>query len=372
MTDKTTVEQFLYFSQNQKTIMTKFLQELLQQPQALTETAAYYESTKGIETIDSIAEALKTKRHIIATGMGSSYFLAQALALIAGQCGIAISAVNAGELLHYSLPSITADTLMIAISQSGESYETVNVIKQLEARGTKPMIATITNEKESTLARMSSITLPTLAGMEEKTSSKTFITAYQVIYLIASRLNSGLFPAISWSALAASVQEILDARNTITPVTNKALGNAPYIQLISRGATMAAASQCALMSMEASHTPSSALPGGEFRHGPLEMVQEGFTAIILSHSSSSTFEQTKRLINDITAFGGKVILVTDRADAISTADNITVLAAPAPAEELFAITSIIPVQLAIEAWAREVKNITPGEFLHGAKVTAIE
>ena len=135
---------------------------------------------------------------------------------------------------------------------------------------------------------------------------------------------------------------------------------------------MASASQSALMSMEASHTPSQALAGGEFRHGPLEMVGAGFTAVVLAHSAAPTFEQTRKLIGDILRFGGRVLLVSDREDAMASADGLTIVAAPTPDAELFPVTAIIPVQLAIEAWARESKGITPGEFTHGLKVTAIE
>lgn len=344
----------------------------MQQPEALRATAAYYATDAGRVSLEAAATALKNHDRIVAIGMGSSYFLAGAFSLSLAAKGIMVDVVNAGELLHYGLKAITDDTLVVAISQSGESYETVNALTRLEEAGVRPEVIAITNESRSTLARRAGITLPTLAGPEEKTSSKTFITAYQVITLITDAIEGKRPEESVWTGLADEVQKILDSRDSIVPVMLAALGDAGYLQLVARGTTMAAASQSALMAMEASHTPASALSGGEFRHGPLEMVQPGFTAIVLAHSASKTFGRTEKLIGDILRFGGNVMLVSDRKDAVAPAERLTVIEAPCKYEQLFAISSIVPVQLAVETWAREVKGITPGEFTHGAKVTSIE
>ncbi len=353
--------------------MTKFLLEILEQPGAITKTSAYYEQAEGSEVLDRMADALRGAQQIIATGMGSSYFLAGALSTLLASRGVSVTALNAGELLHYGLDSIREGALIIAISQSGESYETVNIVKRLNESGVRYTLATITNEPESYLGKNARLLLPTNAGKEEKTSTKTFITAYQVIYMIAARVAGSIVAPEQWDRISESIARTLDQRDTTLPAMLRALGDAPYIQLIARGSAMAAASQSALMAMEASHTPSQAMAGGEFRHGPLEMVQPGFVSIVLAHSGSATFGQLVKLTNDILNYGGRVLMITDRADAAVAREGLTVVAVDAPANpELFAIPSIIPVQIAIEAWAREAKGITPGEFTHGAKVTAIE
>lgn len=353
--------------------MTKFLQEILEQPAAITKTSAYYEQAGGSERLDDMVAALRSAPQVIATGMGSSYFLAGALATLLASRGISVTALNAGELLHYGMDSIREGSLLIAISQSGESYETVNIVKRLKANDMKFTLATITNEPESYLGKEASILLPTIAGREEKTSTKTFITAYQVIYMIAARAAGSIVAPEQWDRISESISVTLDQRDTTLPGMLRSLGDATYIQLIARGSAMAAASQSALMAMEASHTPSQAMAGGEFRHGPLEMVQPGFASVILAHSCSATFGQLMKLAGDILTFGGRVLLVTDRADAAAERQGLTIVSVEAPTNpELFAIPAIIPVQIAIEAWAREAKGITPGEFTHGAKVTAIE
>lgn len=73
--------------------------------------------------------------------------------------------------------------------------------------------------------------------------------------------------------------------------------------------------------MEAAHTPASALLGGEFRHGPLEMVKKGFIAILFAHSQSETYEQSLSLVKDILKYEGKVIFITD-SNLVFENDNL--------------------------------------------------
>lgn len=352
--------------------MTRFLQEILQQPEAVLATAEYYTGNCGRESLAMFAEAVKSTKRIVATGMGSSYFLSGALQTFLSRHGIAVTVINAGELLNYQLDVITPDTLLVAISQSGESYETVNVVKRLDAMSIKPRVAVITNEPASTLGRRADILLPTFAGDEEKTSTKTFITGFQIIYMISQFLGGNSSDISIWRQVAGEIEQVLDTRDNILSGMLDALGSASYVQFVARGTSLASASQSALMVMEASHTPSQALAGGEFRHGPLEMVGEGFIAVVIAHSASPTFEQTRRLVADILRFGGRVVLVTDNCKALDAVENLTVVAVNTYDADLFAITGIIPVQLAVEAWARIEKGIEPGVFSHGAKVTVIE
>ena len=352
--------------------MTRFLQEILQQPEAVLATAEYYTVNCGRESLAMFAEAVKSTKRIVATGMGSSSFLSGALQTFLSRHGIAVTVINAGELLNYQLDVITPDTLLVAISQSGESYETVNVVKRLDAMSIKPRVAVITNEPASTLGRRADILLPTFAGDEEKTSTKTFITGFQIIYMISQFLGGNSSDISIWRQVAGEIEQVLDSRDNILSGMLDALGSASYVQFVARGTSLASASQSALMVMEASHTPSQALAGGEFRHGPLEMVGEGFIAVVIAHSASPTFEQTRRLVADILRFGGRVVLVTDNCKALDAVENLTVVAVNTYDADLFAITGIIPVQLAVEAWARIEKGIEPGVFSHGAKVTVIE
>ena len=124
------------------------------------------------------------------------------------------------------------------------------------------------------------------------------------------------------------------------------------------------------MFMEATKTPASALLGGEFRHGPLEMVGPGFICIIYAHSRSGVYRQSIGLMADVLSFNGKVILVSDISSGIESV-NLLEINVHCGDPDLFAIPSIVPVQLIVNAWAEEME-LVPGSFTHGAKVTSIE
>lgn len=349
--------------------MTQFFQEIQEQPQALMQTIGFYEKSEGKSVLSHIADLWWSGNYtnILLTGMGSSYFIATATASLLNTYKIPAFALNAGELLHYQVSSITPQSLVICISQSGESYEVIKLIEKLSSSITT---LSICNEENSSLVRLSRYSLLCKAGKEKKTSTKTFITCYQVAYLLTMKLCNKEVDNNQWHKLSAIIENMINGN---TPWMTKAIeliDNAPFIQLIGRGPIFASASQSALMFMEATHTPASALLGGEFRHGPLEMVKKGFIAILFAHLQSETYEQSLALIKDILKYGGKVIFITNSKQVLED-KNLCTITIPYDNTELFAIPSIVPIQLLINTWATK-RGIVPGEFTHGAKVTSIE
>ena len=349
--------------------MTQFLREIQEQPQALLRTLTFYQKSEGKSALSHIADLWQSGSYtnILLTGMGSSYFIAMSAASLLSSYKIPAYALNAGELLHYQTPLITPQSLLICISQSGESYEVIKLITKLPSNIT---ILSICNEENSSLVKLSHSSLLCKAGKEEKTSTKTFITCYQVAYLLAMQLCNKEVDNNLWHGLSTIIENMVKGD---TPWMQKAIeliDNSTFVQLIGRGPVFAAASQGALMFMEATHTPASALLGGEFRHGPLEMVKKEFIAILFAHSQSETYEQSLSLVKDILKYEGKAIFITDSVEVLEN-ENLCTITLPCSNAELFAIPAIVPVQLLINAWATK-RGIVPGEFTHGAKVTSIE
>jgi len=349
--------------------MNKFLKEIKEQPQALLNTFQYYVDDEGNSTLKSICELWNIGQFnkIIFTGMGSSYFISQAAATMLTGGGIPAFAVNAGEMLHTQYPILDKHTLLVCISQSGESYEVVQLLSRNTAHTT---VIGITNEQNSTLTQQSTHTLLCHAGKEEMTSTKTYITTYLVTYLLTLQLTGKNVERAIGSMLANEVKKLITTSSNYLGSSLNLLGDSNFVQIIGRGTDYASAAQSALMFMEATKKPASALLGGEFRHGPLEMVGKGFIGILLSHSQSVTYQQSLNLIKDILKFQGKVILITDIPSKLEHNCFQEVLI-DCQYAELFAIPAIVPVQMIVNAWA-EKKRIVPGNFTHGAKVTAIE
>lgn len=352
-------------------MMNQFLEEILEQPKALEKTLNYYTNLAGKESLKEIQQMVKAENfeQIIFTGMGSSNFTSFAAANIFNKFGIASFAINASELLHYNLALLEKKTLLICTSQSGESFEVIEVLKQLP---TSVTCIGITNVAESTLAKKADVTLFSQAGNEDMTSTKTYVSISLVSYVLAWSL------AGEWTSekIESASQLINNFKNTLTNYEPwidqifKFFGEEiPALQIIARGACFSTASQSALMFKEATKIPAAAYLGGEFRHGPMEMVQKGFNSILFA-ADGKTIKQNLKMAQDIADFGGKVLLITNSKEKLEH-ENVFVINVNQENEYLFSIESIISVQLYIDYFAKK-KGFEAGSFAHGAKVTAVE
>jgi glucosamine--fructose-6-phosphate aminotransferase (isomerizing) len=350
--------------------MNEFLKEIREQPVALKDTLHYYLQGDGAEKLKSVVHLWSTGKYdnIIFTGMGSSYFISYAATCLFNKHNITSFAINAGELLHYQFSLLNNKSLLICISQSGESFEIVNILQKLSKDVT---IISVCNEEKSFLAEFAKNTLLCKAGREEMTSTKTFVSSYLIVYILSLALV-GEFNDKAVSKIEKMIYVVDYLINNCDQWLSDSialLAHAPFIQLIGRGPVYATVKQSALMFMEATGTPSSGTLGGEFRHGPMEMVKEGFKAIVFA-SSGETYTQSVSMAKDISKYGGKVIFITNKTPIFSDR-NILNITIPFLESDLFAIPAVVPLQLIVNQWALK-NNITPGTFTRGAKVTAIE
>ncbi|WP_321436442.1 SIS domain-containing protein [uncultured Bacteroides sp.] len=350
--------------------MSEFLKEIREQPTALRDTLLYYLQGDGAEKLKSVVDIWNTGKYdkIIFTGMGSSFFISYAATCLLNKHSITSFAINAGELLHYQLSLLNSKSLLVCISQSGESFEIVNLIQKLPKDIT---IISVCNEEKSFLAEHTEISLLSKAGKEDMTSTKTFVSSYLVIYILSLALVREFDDKIvsKIEKMISVVDFLINHSCQWLSDSMTLLAHTPFIQLIGRGPIYATVKQSALMFMEATGTPSSGTLGGEFRHGPMEMVKDGFKAIVFA-PSGETYDQSVSMAKDISKYGGKVIFITNISSMFDD-KNIFNITIPFLDSDLFAIPAVIPLQLIVNQWALE-NNIIPGAFTRGAKVTAIE
>lgn len=350
--------------------MNKFLKEIFEQPRVLADTLNYYLKGEGQTELEKVSSIWEQGRfdEIIFTGMGSSFFAPHTANCILSKYGIVSRIINSGEFLHYHLPLLRDRALLTCISQSGESYEIVKILEKIPAGLT---CIGITNEENSTLSRKSSITLLSKAGKEEMTSTKTYVSTLLVLDIYASvltgRWKSGSMPDLNVAIEA--VGKLINNREEWLAPAKDILGHPSFVQIIGRGPSYSSVLQGALMIMEAARNPAAGIYGGEFRHGPLEMSKKGFRAIIFA-PLGVTFEQGIKLAEDITKFGGKVVLITNSL-AVFTNTDIYPIRIPCQDEYLFPIPAIVPLQFIINQWAID-EGHEPGNFAMGAKVTTTE
>ena len=350
--------------------MNKFLDEILEQPAALKDTLAFYESEVGKELLQKATDLYKDNKisGILLTGMGSSFFTSYLASCLLNAYGIRASAINASELLHYHFSLIRKDTLLVCVSQSGESYEVVELLQKLPE---DISCLAITNEESSRLAKMGTEVLLSKAGHEEMTSTKSYVSIALV------KLIFGWALAGKWTGtkrdeirqLITNIEELLQNHQSWMPEISHFLGEYDYIEMIGRGPAWSSVNQGALMFKEAVRNPAGGSFGGEFRHGPMEMVREGFRAFLFA-PEGKTFDQSLKMAKDIAKFNGKVIILSNKDLDISN-PNIYVFRMGVLDEYLFTIGGIIPIQFMVNSRAIEL-GCEPGYFTRGAKITKIE
>ncbi len=350
--------------------MNKFLAEILEQPSALKSTLDHYVDFEGKDALESIKRAIKDNNfeQIVFTGMGSSYFTSYAASTLFNTLKIPSFVINASELLHYNISLIEKKTLLICFSQSGESFEIRELLKILP---TSVFCVGISNEEHSTLSESSNIVLLSKAGKEDMTSTKSYISTTLVSFILgwslAGKWNVDKVNAIY--RLIENFETNLKNYDSWVDETIEFLGELPALTIIARGPSISTAMQSGLMFKETTKIPAFGILGGEFRHGPMEMVQKGFKSILFA-PKGKTLDQNFKMAEDIAHFGGKVLLVTN-AETKPVHDNILVLSIEVEDEFLFSIQSIIPIQLFIDSYTKQ-KGFEAGSFTHGSKVTEVE
>ncbi len=351
--------------------MNSFLKEILEQPESISSTLSYYLSGEGNERLQAVRALLDEKqpRQIVFTGMGSSYFSSYAASCLFNSLGIRSYALNTSELLHYHFAAVSESDAVVCVSQSGESYE---VAKLLEMLPDDILCVGVSNEDKSRLTERARGVLLSRAGKEEMTSTKTYTTITLVMFILGWYLGNvwGEEKIREIRKLAAGIEGILSNRGGAIAKILNFFGEIEFLQFIGRGPSFSTALQGELMFKEAAKVPAAGTSGGEFRHGPMEMVGNGFNAVLFG-PEGVTYEQSVRMAMDIAKYDGKVLLVTNKGGDDGYDKNIKVIVMNQADEYLFSVQSILPVQLMVNDLAL-ARGHEPGAFLHGTKVTRTE
>ena len=350
--------------------MNRFLTEILEQRESVRSTLDYYTREEGRTSLARVRDMFRSGNfeQIIFTGMGSSYFASYAASCLFNTLGIRSYAMNTSELLYYHASIVSDKALLVFLSQSGESVE---VVKMLDALPSGAFCIGITNREKSSLRARANVLLPIKAGREEMTSTKTY-TSTVLVTSILGWFIADMWPDAKVSQIrkfVAGIDEYLGDHEGVIEDLLSFFESGEFLQIIGRGPLYATALQSELMFKEASKTAASGALGGEFRHGPMEMVREGFRSILFA-AKGRTYNQSIRMGLDIAKYQGKVILITNK-DPHITDHGIRTITILQPDEYLFSIQSIIPVQL-MSYYLALSNGHEPGSFVHGGKVTTSE
>ena len=339
----------------------QYLRDILDQPRALAATLEQLEVSKELALLAARLREGKIKR-VLLTGMGASFYALHPLFLRLNAYGYVALAMETSELV-YSLPRwFDPETLILAISQSGQSAEVVRLIEENRSRAA---MAAVTNVADSPLALHASALILTAAGVEFSVSCKTYVTALMALHLLGGLLcgaDAGQTREELARAAPAVASYLCGWKDHVFEMA-KGLGQIRHLFLLGRGTSLAAAGAGALIVKESVRAHAEAMSGAAYRHGPLEMVNGETFAGVFAGAEATRALQAK-LRDDIRNAGSKTAWITE--DAGPGAWNLP--KAPAGVRP---ILEILPVQMMTLALAAEA-GIEAGRFARVPKVTTTE
>ena len=337
------------------------LKEIIEQPRAVKATIAprIKDGDIILDETELTADYLESINKIVITACGSAYYAGCAgKYAIEKLCRIPVQVELASEL-RYSDPLIDEHTLLIVLSQSGETADTIAAMKECKNRGAKTLA--VVNVVGSTIANTADYTLYTWAGPEiAVATTKGYTTQVSVLYLFAlyaakkmNRINDKLYNDLleSLKMLPKKIQEALDMNSTISTLAKKYYV-ADSMFFIGRNTDYAVALEGALKMKEISYIHAEAYAAGELKHGTIALIEEDQPVIALC-CNEDIMEKTMSNIVEVKARGAEVLAVTfkDNQKIVSLADDMIFVP---KIETIFtAAVEIVPLQLLAYYVAKE-------------------
>ena len=349
----------------------KFLKEIFEQPDALR-LLINKASDEHILDFKNLKDMYKNKmiNKVIFTGMGSSLNASIPASIYLSSYNIDSFCLESSELLHYADGLLDKNTLLIAVSQSGESAEVVKLINK--NRKNIGNIVACTNNKESSISKNADLVLDMYAGIEETASTKTYINSVALLYLISCAITSTLKieKFEQFYKTADFIECMINQGREKVKIISKVFLKCQNISIIARGPSVSAASQGALMLKETARLYAESISAGQFRHGPLEITGVGHGAIILVHSGK-TSDLNLKLAKEIAEFGSEVLIITDMKSDLDEIKKIFTYKINNITEYIAPMLQIIPLEL-ISLISTENKGLLDEGYSRIEKVTTDE
>jgi glutamine---fructose-6-phosphate transaminase (isomerizing) len=294
-------------------------------------------------------------QRIIVVACGTSYHAGLIAKYVIEQWArIPVEVVTAGEF-RYSDPIIGPETLCIAVTQSGETADTLVSIRQAREHGA-PVIA-VTNVVASAITRLADAVLYLQAGPEIcVVATKTFVSTVTVLYLLGlylarqrERVSAEQIGEVlaALERIPAQIQRILDAaaspNDIINPLAQR-MSRSSSIMFIGRGVGFPTALEGALKLKEISYIHAEGFPASELKHGSIALLDPD-TPLVAVATASHVYEKVVSNIQEVRARDARVIVVATEGDEALQQHADDVLYVPATLEVLSPLLAIIPLQL---------------------------
>ena len=330
------------------------LKEIFEQPKAIRDTLL---GRMGDDGQIQLSELQMTPAEI--ASMGRVYIIACGTSLHAGlvaknlieQWARIPVEVQCSSEFRYADPIVDDETLVVAITQSGETADTLAGVREARERGAK--VIAITNVVGSRVTRESDGVLYTHAGPEiGVAATKTFTSQIAALTVLALKLAQAKGTLSSekvgslWEELC-TVPDIVEAElqdlSALEECAQQCL-HATSSLFLGRGMGVPVAMEGALKLKEISYVHAEAYPAGEMKHGPIALITDQVPVVVVA-TQGRTYEKVVSNIQEVRARGAKVIAVATAGDEDIRQHAEYVLQVPQTSEALSAIPATIPLQL---------------------------
>ncbi|WP_083922459.1 glutamine--fructose-6-phosphate transaminase (isomerizing) [Nocardiopsis halotolerans] len=334
------------------------LKEIVEQPRAVADTLLGRVSVDGQLTLDEMRlspEELRSVEKIVIIACGTSYHAGLiAKYAIEHWCRIPCEVEVASEF-RYRDPILDQQTLVIAISQSGESMDTLMAVRY--AREQRARVLAICNVNGSTIPRESDGVLYTHAGPEVGVAAtKTFLTQLAACYLVGlylaqvrgQKFGDEINAVIAQLAtMPDQVERVLD---TVEPVRElaRSLADADTVLFLGRHVGYPVAMEGALKLKELAYMHAEAFAAGELKHGPIALIEDGLPVVVVVPSPrgrSVLHDKIVSNIQEVRARGARTIVIAEEGDESVRPYADVLIQIPAVPTLLQPIVSTIPTQV---------------------------
>ncbi|MEN3342895.1 MAG: hypothetical protein V7644_2299 [Actinomycetota bacterium] len=359
---------------------TFMLKEIYEQPEAIRETIG--DRVRGHQLVlDALALTeleIRNLRRIVIVAAGTSYHAGVVGRYIIEEWGrVPVEPDIASEWI-YRNPVLSRDTLVIGLSQSGESRDTINAVKLARAAGARTLA--ITNTMGAQITREVDATLYTRCGLEVSVAaSKTFTAQVALLSLLALKLaeirRTLPQPEIEFildrlHELPDRMAQFLDADHPIEDIAQR-IYDKPFFLYLGRHIGLPVALEGALKLKEISYIPTEAYSAGEMKHGPIALLEEGTPVVVVATSQKVIYEKVVSNIQETRARGAHVIAIaTDGNEDIQHhADDVIYV--PSTPAFLQAALAVVPLQLLAYRIAR-LRGLNVDQPRNLAKTVTVE
>lgn len=327
------------------------LKEMLEQPDVLRRTLGGRVTSDGLDADLGLALDPRRVDRVVFVGAGTASYAAQLGEAMLERLARIPAEVAVASEFRYQEPVVDGRTLVVAVSQSGETIDTLEAVREARRRGAATL--GVINAKGSTIAREVDENLYVHAGPEiGVASTKAYVAMAGAFALLALRFGRAR-GTLDDAAAAAWV----DALNALPDAVALALSRRPAVAAVAeviaasrdalylgRGFDVATAYEGALKLKEISYLHAEAYPTGEMKHGPIALIEPGVPVVVIA-TPSATYAKTRSNLQEVRARDGTVVAIGGDGDDDLARDADHLLYVPVLPEALAPIVNVVPLQL---------------------------